>query len=427
MAHADGKASKGNGGSLRWSLPVAMMFPIFVAYVSRLNISFAINSIGLDYGWTLKEIGRNGGFLMSIFYVAYGLACISLSPLAERLGPRKSLVISVVVFSALTALCAPLGMFFAALVLLRVLNGIGQGIIYPMMNVLTKNWFPLHERSRANGIWGAAAFLPMVILPFILIPMIASWGWRAMFLITGGAGCVIALIPIIFYIRNSPGEHAKISPSELSSINDGMEIEDGDADSMKVGMKKLLKVKTYRLMIIAGILSDSLDFGLMSWFPIYLAKGRGLEASGLSFGTSVPYVFSIIGIMIWGYIGDKTNKRAVMTTAGFFGAGIALALAAMSRSAGMAVAFLALTVFIKSSWSPHEFSFLQYIVPKSQTGAGIGFYTGVAVIFGGALGPGIIGGALALTGSFAAALFSLVALAFLGGAVMYIVSRNLKY
>jgi sugar phosphate permease len=427
METVKGQASGRSSGALRWSLPGAMIFPILIAYIGRLNVSFAIAGMGTEYGWSLKEIGRNGGFLMSIFYVSYGLACILLSPVAERIGPRRSLVISIIVFSILTVLCAPLGMVFGALVLLRVLNGIGQGIIFPMMNVLTKNWFPAHERSRANGIWCSAGFWAMVIAPFILNPMIRSWGWRMMFYVTGAAGCVVALIPTLLFIRNSPREHPRITTAEKTYIESGMgeDVQAGVATWPEI--KKLFGMKNYRLMIICGILSNTLDFGMMSWFPIYLSKGRGLEASNLTFGASLPYVFSIFGIMLWGYLGDKTNKRAVMTAAGFLGTGIALAAAALSPSIILSLILFGVTIFIKSSWTPHEFSFLQYIVPKNQTGAGIGMYTGVAMIIGGGLGPALIGAALAVTGSFTAALLSLVGVSFVGGAVMFIVSKSLKY
>ncbi len=413
-------------GNIRWTLPLAMMFPVFVAYVGRLNISFAIPDMGREYGWTVREIGKYGGFLMSIFYLSYGLSSIFLSRPGGKAGPRKSLILVTISFSLFTVLCAPLGMSFGALVAMRLLVGAGQGILFPMLNVLVKNWFPVGERSRANGIFCTAAFLPMVIAPFFMNPLVGNAGWRAAFIYTGAAGCVFAIIPIIFLIYNHPASHPRISKDEISFIEAGKENDEVQETGWR-GIKKVTDLKTYRLMIIAGTLSNAIDFGLMSWFPIYLAQGRGLSSTELSLGTSIPFVFSIFGILLWGYIGDKSNKRGYITAVGFWVAGLLLALASRTVSANWSILLFSAAIFIKSSWTPHEFSFIQLIMPKNQTDIGTGLYIGIAVMLGGGLGPALVGGLLSATGSFDAALFSLVGVSFFGGIVMFIVGKLLDY
>ena len=52
----------------------------------------------------------------------------------------------------------------------RVLLGLAEGVHFPMMSQLTKTWFPLHERSRANGLWVAGIYLAVLSAPLALVP-----------------------------------------------------------------------------------------------------------------------------------------------------------------------------------------------------------------------------------------------------------------
>jgi len=85
--------------------------------------------------------------------VGYGLANMLLSPLGARFGPRKSLMFIIVLFSFFTALSAPVAMLFTVFVFVRICLGVAEGIHFPMNNIIIRNWFPAHERSRANSIW----------------------------------------------------------------------------------------------------------------------------------------------------------------------------------------------------------------------------------------------------------------------------------
>lgn len=114
-------------------------------------MSLALPRIAQERGWTTAEVGANGAKLIAVFFVGYGLSNMFLSPVAERFGPRRSIVAAIVAFSLCTALNAPLGSTIAALVVLRLLLGIGEGVHFPMASAIVSGWFPLGERSRANG------------------------------------------------------------------------------------------------------------------------------------------------------------------------------------------------------------------------------------------------------------------------------------
>jgi len=69
-----------------------------------------------------------------------------LSPIAERFGPKRSVIVAIAAFSLFTILSAPLGQSLTALILLRLLLGLGEGVHIPMLSAITSHWFPANER-----------------------------------------------------------------------------------------------------------------------------------------------------------------------------------------------------------------------------------------------------------------------------------------
>ncbi len=412
---------------MRWRIPVVLMISVVIAYLDRMNINFAISKIGADYGWTASEIGANGGMLMSVFYVSYGLSNIFLSPLGARFGVRKSLMAIVVLFSIFTVLQAPFGMILTAFIIVRVLLGLSEGIHFPMMNTATKHWFPLHERSRANGIWIAGIFISMILAPIIIVPIIDAFGWKAMFIVLGIFGMVVTLPLLYLFIHNTPDEHPRVTDDERAYIAGGMEAGEPDETSMVRGIGQLAKKKEYLLAIFCGICSNMANFALISWLPTYFTEGRGLPFKGLTYATSLPYVFSIAGIAIWSVLGDKLNMRAVIAGVGFMLAGAVTVFAILAPSMNVTIALFSLVVFISTTYVANEYAVVQRIVPRDRITAGAGLYNGLAMMVGGGLGPVIIGSILAATGDYNVALLSITAICAVGGTAMIVLGRMIRY
>ncbi|MCS6923873.1 MAG: hypothetical protein NZM10_05785, partial [Fimbriimonadales bacterium] len=103
---------------------------------------------------------------------------------------------------------------------------------------------------------------------------------------------------------------------------------------------------------------------------------------------------------------DRTGKRVSLASVGLLGAGVCVVLTAFAPSNAMALALLALGVFLQSSYNAQEFATLQEMAPPERVGAITGLYNGTTVLLGGVGGSLIPGTLVALTGSFQAGLLS---------------------
>lgn len=261
-----------------------------------------------------------------LFFVCYGLSNVVLSPLAARLGPRKSLVAIVIGFSAATALGAPLGGNILAFGFARVLLGIAQGPHVPMMNTVTKYWFPPMERSRANGIWIGGMLLAPLAAPVVLVPLIEFGGWQTMFLAVGLCGMAVSAPLLWAFAYDTPRQSRWLRASEVEYIESQLEPADVGEDWT------FLLLPDFWLALAVGILNNFCVFGIMFWLPVYFTEGRGLPFAELWYAASLPYLVGVVGIAVMAGLGDATNRRALIAGTGFLLTAVVVYLAAMTPS-----------------------------------------------------------------------------------------------
>jgi MFS family permease len=362
-----------------------------VAYYDRLNISLAMPLIAAEHGWSDAETAANGALLMGLFYAGFGVANIFLTPLGTRIGPRKSLVVIVLLWSLFTSLGAMVSQVMTIFMASRVLLGLSEGIHPPMMNQLTNSWFAPGERSRANSVWVGGLFLAILTAPVLLVPIMERHGWRTGFYVLAVGGILLSLPLVLRFVHDRPTTHPRVDPVLAAEL----ERRAGSADVEDRNTWRLLLERPFQLMMLGGIINNAVALGIASWLPTWLASLEGVRYGDLSFLAAVPYGASLLGLALWAQIGDRSNRRALVAAGGYFGAGIFATFALAAGNAAiiwLSVTLLSLAVFCVSAWTASEFAIVQRIVPRAHVANGVGLYNGLTTMIGGGLGPWVVGG-----------------------------------
>ncbi|SEA29856.1 MFS transporter [Microbulbifer marinus] len=378
------------GGSQRWRLTAVLMVTVFVAYLDRMNISLALPLMAEEFAWNLEQKQFYGSLLMSLFYVAYGLSNLLMTPLAARLGPRSSLLAIALLWSLFTAL----GAFFSQFVLLlcasRVLLGLSEGVHFPMASALVQRWFPLHERSRANSIWIAGLFLAILSGPLLLVPLMHLFGWRAGFYCLAIGGLALSLPLIRRWVYDTPAAHPRLNASERSYLEQHLPPA-GPAAPLDWGQLRDLVTPAFGLMMLVGILNNMASLGIASWLPTYLASKEGVDYRDLSYLAALPYVFSFAGMACWAHLGDHANNRGALAASGFTIAGIAVYCAFRAEPLWLVMTLMSFSVFFISAYNACEFAMVQRLLPAECAAEGTGVYNGLSTMVGGGLGTALMG------------------------------------
>ena len=408
----------------RWRIPVILGVTFFVNYLDRNNLALALPQIANDFGWDNKELANNGQFLLAAFFLTYGLSNMLLSPLAERLGAKRSALGAIIAFSICTLLSAPLGQWLAALLGLRLLLGIGEGVHVPMLGAITSRWFAPHERSRANAIWNVGILVATALGPLFLVPLISAFGWRTGFAVLGIAGLLISVPLFWFFVDDRPEMDLSKEYASDAAVHDSGE---NAAHPETKPSTSYVRSRGFWLLVAGGTFNAFCGFGVLSWLPTYFTRAKGIDFSQLGWPLALVFTSGILSVLLMAVLGDRINRRAWLASAGLCAGGVLVFFASRSNSLSLLVLFFSAAVFCQSAYTGQEHALVQRLVPAERVGAGTGLYNGLCVLIGGVGGSLVPGTVVAITGDFNAGLLSIVVGALIGAVILGFLARAIKY
>ena len=158
-----------------------------------LLIAAVLTPIINEFG--LRQQPLVSGLLLSAGYVGMFVGALSCGILTDRIGRKKTLLLTISTMSVFTALNS-LAPDPASMAFLRFLAGIGLGGALPQPGVYVSEYVPAKYRGRFLGLvetsWVYGALLSLVFSLFLF----PSVGWRATFLV---ALLPLFLIPIVIF------------------------------------------------------------------------------------------------------------------------------------------------------------------------------------------------------------------------------------
>jgi MFS family permease len=135
-----------------------------------------------------RELGltaaQAGGF-MSAFFLGYLLTQLPGGMLADRLGTRKVLLISLLFMGIFTLGMAWVPGFWTG-VILRFIAGVGSGAVLAAAVKGVYDHFGPTRRATAMGFFMASSPLGLLVANLLAPAIAAGFGWRASFLAAGG-------------------------------------------------------------------------------------------------------------------------------------------------------------------------------------------------------------------------------------------------
>jgi len=201
-----------------------------ITYLDRACITAAQTPIMTALGLQSRDQLK---WVFSAFALSYALFDVPSGWLGDVFGPKKVLIRIVLWWSAFTALTGLAGMSIGgfyigvgALIVIRLLFGMGEAGAYPNITRALHNWFPVAERGRAQGaVWmsgrimGGLTFVIFGILfsgiKALGIEPLMSWRWA--FCLFGAIGVVWCLIFALWF-RDRPEQNRRVNEAELAWI-----------------------------------------------------------------------------------------------------------------------------------------------------------------------------------------------------------------
>jgi MFS transporter, ACS family, glucarate transporter len=288
----------------RWLLVFWLFVLSAIAFMDRTNVSIAGVAIGAEY--QLDKIRL--GWIFSAFLLGYAAFQVPGGWLAARMGPRRVLTLAVLwwgIFTALTASVSPHAeQALLLLILVRLLLGAGESVIYPAANQFVSRWIPVAERGRAHGWIFAGVGAGSGLTPPLLTWINTSYGWRTSFVFCALVGVVAGAI---WYVgaRDRPQDHVWVSAAERAHIESGMTV----PRSEPVPWGRILGSRSVWALTFSYFTFGYVIWIFFSWFFIYLADARGLTLKNSALYSMLPFGAMTLCCLTGGLLNDVIAKR----------------------------------------------------------------------------------------------------------------------
>jgi MFS transporter, DHA2 family, multidrug resistance protein len=187
-----------NGKWVRWMIAITVM----AAAVMELVDTSAVN-VSLPYiAGNLSASVDEATWVLTSYLVANAIVLPLSGWLANYLGRRRLLTLSVIGFSGASVLCG-LAPSLQALILFRILQGAAGGSLQPVSRAILLETFPREERGHAMAFWGVGIVIAPIVAPMLGGWLTTSYSWRWIFFINVPIS-VIGLFLVSTYIFDPP-------------------------------------------------------------------------------------------------------------------------------------------------------------------------------------------------------------------------------
>ena len=228
---------------------------------------------------SVQNIGWYGGLIFSIFLVGWALGGIVFGILADYVGRKRTLMITILIYAAFTGLAGLAGSWWE-LGAYRFLTGLGVGGEWAAGAAILAETWPEKARAKGAAILQTSAGMGYLAAAFIYL-LVGSYGWRLVFL----AGALPAAL--LFFIRRTVRESER-----------WMATQDGDA-APRFTLVQIFERTLRRDTLVGSALASIANFGfwgVSAWVPA-LIQNRIAADPSLAAGMSVSSYVSV-AIMI---------------------------------------------------------------------------------------------------------------------------------
>lgn len=328
----------------------------------------------------LKLTNSQFGILVSAFWAVFGLSSYVTGTISDRIGKRRELLVGFLLAFSAASVLSGFSRSFLTLLAARLLMGLLEGPILPLLQALVVLETPVQRRGLNMGIvqtFGAG--LMVAFAPFLLVGIAHQFGWRSGFFVVAIPGLVCALaLRAIF-----AGE-----PSSVASRQDeAPQLDNELADSRRL----VLRSKNIWLCCALSVLYMIYFLTAASYLPLYYMHVDHLKAADMSaLMSSVGAAGIIMGVSIPA-IADRIGRKKTAVISG--AVGILCPLAALLYVGPIWVMWLLMFIGL----APVGVSILAMAtipsesVPARAVATAIGLSVAVGTVIGGGAGPTIAG------------------------------------
>lgn len=291
-----------------------LVFSVFINYIDRGNLSIAAPMLKDELRLSASQLG----ILLSAFFWTYGLFQILSGWLVDRLNVNWVMAIGFFLWSAATGATGLLHSF-AALLVVRLILGIGESVAYPSYSKILAKYYPESQRGFANAMIASGLASGPAFGMLLGGMLMARFGWRSFFIAVGLIS-LLWLLPWLRWMPRGPG----LAPSRQA----------GPSPTTLEILKQRSAWGTF-----AGLFCFAYAlYFMLAWLPFYLVRERHFSMDSMAKIGGAIYLTQAVCAVLCGRLSDRwianggtpTRVRKTIMIAGALGGGVFLSASVLA-------------------------------------------------------------------------------------------------
>lgn len=270
----------------RTMIVVLLVIAAILSYVDRGNLSIVVPEISTAFHLNQVQIG----WLFSAFFWSYAFFQVAVGFGTDRYDAKWVFAWGYLIWTVATLGTGFVG-GFVSLFIMRLLLGAGESVVYPAISRILLVHFPEEHRGLPNALIAAGTKIGPAISIAVGGPIVAYWGWRPLFILTG----VISLVWLVPWVLYVPNSRAKISVNRVQNKS--------------VGVGELLRRIEFWGTTIGFFSFGYTVYFLINWLPSYLELGRHFSKEQMSLAGQIPFWVMGGATVVGGVLGDWWIRR----------------------------------------------------------------------------------------------------------------------
>ncbi|HVY33208.1 MAG TPA: MFS transporter [Caulobacteraceae bacterium] len=370
-----------------------------IAWLNRVNLSFAALQMNKDLGLTQTAYGLGAG----LFFVTYCLCEIPSNLLLHKFGASRwiaRIMLSWGVLAVATAFIRGPMSFYV----MRLLLGAAEAGFYPGVLYFFTLWFPAAYRGRIIGL-----FLASIPITGIIGAPLSGWlltldglgglrGWQWLYIVEGLPAILLAPL-VVFLIQDTPAKAKWLPEADRLRLENILSLEKRSVDNKRAYTVLQALANPWVLFLAVTYFSNVCMMNGITFFLPQIVKGFGYSNVQTGFVVAIPSVLAFIVLIWWGRRSDARKERYGHAAMANMAGALALMAAMLlhdpaARIAAISVSYAFTLAFTAPFWAiPGSF------LTGASAAGGIAAISGLGVL-GGVVTPWAIGHIHDLTGDF---------------------------
>ena len=339
-----------------------------MSYFDRTIMSIAGPQIMKEFDLSATEMGS----VYSAFILSYAVMMIPGGQLADRLGPRLTVLLmnlSAALFTGLTALGGRPGLgsilgVVPALIVIRLGLGVGTAPLYPACAKLSAQWIPLAQQGRVQALIIAGSSMGGAVSPMLFSWLIGRFQWRMSFVIAAVATAALALVWFWSVSDHPPG--AQLADKRSTR------------ERHRTAWRPLFGNRNLMLLTLAYLSMGYFQYIFFYWIYYYFGQVRQAGAERSAIYTTMIFITMGLMMPLGGWISDRLSRaygakfgRRIVPMVGLsMGALLLYAGTTLSETSATVLSLALATGF--ASWCEGPFWASTIEVAGKQVGAACG-------------------------------------------------------